>query len=263
MIKLNIIEKSEPISENTTIINSLKNRIPYSWEKVFNSCEHELKDVSDLLEKDSELHPVVYPLRKDVFRVFHLCAIHKIRVVIIGQDPYHGLYNSNTNKDNNIRDKPQATGMAFSVPKDCPVPSSLRNIYKELSNTVSDFKIPNHGDLTRWVVEEGIFLLNTCLTVRASEPDSHKEIWLGFIKKIVKAIVSVNPDVIFVLWGKKAESVQKFIGNNVTVLTAAHPSGLSCNRGFFGCDHFNKINLLLKEKSDKSGNPFIPINWNL
>lgn len=241
MIKINIIEKKEiqEINEDTSIENLLKYSTPYTWEKVFDNAKNELKDISDLLAEDKREYPIVYPLRKNVFKVFHLTPLNKIRVVIVGQDPYHGVLQDGT---------PQATGLAFSVPFQSPIPSSLKNIYKELLHTVTDFKMPTHGDLTKWAVTERIFLLNTSLTVRSSQADSHGDIWLGFIKKVVKAIVEANPDVIFILWGKKAERISKFIGNNVSILTAAHPSGLSCHRGFFGCNHFNKINELLKEK---------------
>jgi uracil-DNA glycosylase len=142
------------------------------------------------------------------------------------------------------------------VKKGTKIPSSLVNMFKEIKNTVTGFETPSHGDLTGWA-RQGVLLLNTCLTVRPASPGCHKEIWLGFIKKVINAIIDTNPNCIFVLWGRKAQKVRKMLGERATVLEAAHPSGFSAHRGFFGCNHFNQINTLLSESGQRQ------INWNL
>ena len=187
------------------------------------------------------------PAPENLFRAFNLTPLPKVKVVILGQDPYQSLING----------LPVATGLAFSVRKGFPIPSSLQNIYKEIQSTVKGFSSPSHGDLTSWAVQ-GVLLLNSCLTVREGQAGSHKEIWHGFIKRAVKAILDQNPTCVFVAWGKNAQKVaKKFVGEKAPVLTAAHPSGLSAHRGFFGCNHFNQINDLLAQ-SGKS-----PIDWNI
>lgn len=127
-------------------------------------------------------------------------------------------------------------------------PSSLKNIFKELKNTVPGYVVPNHGNLEGWC-EQGVLLLNTCLTVYPNQAGSHKSIWLGFVKKVIKEIEKVNPNCIFVLWGREAQNnVKPMLGSKAVVLEAAHPSGFSAARGFFGCNHFNKINEILSQQ---------------
>lgn len=246
-IKLNIIPKRPYISNEMSLMEIVEKDTPPGWKDVFKSAKNELIDIDELLKEDKLKNGRYYPDSKDLFNAFHLTPLNKVKVVIFGQDPYFSLL-----KDN----RPQAVGMSFSVPRDAPIPSSLKNIYKELSNTVKDFKIPNHGDLTHWC-EEGVLLLNSCLTVAPNQPGSHKEIWLGFIKKVIEAIMNVNSSCIFVLWGRKAEKIKKMLGERAMVLISSHPSGLACYKGFFGCNHFNEINRLLIESGKK------PIDWNL
>ena len=182
-----------------------------------------------------------------MFRIFNLVPINKVRVVLLAQDPYYQITQSGI---------PQAMGMSFSVPKGVEVPPSLKNIYKVLSETVTDFNIPKHGDLTCWAVQ-GIFLLNACLTVREGTPDSHKKVWAGFIKKVINAILDNNKNVIFLLWGKNAQEMKKHIGNRATILETSHPSPLGFYKGFNKCNHFNEVNKILVEKDQT------PINWNV
>jgi len=146
--------------------------------------------------------------------------------------------------------------LSFSVPKEAPLPPSLKNIYKEIKDNDPSFTVPNHGNLISWVLQ-GVFLLNACLTTREGVSGAHGEIWTGFIKKVINAILDVNPNVIFVLWGKQAQKMKKIIGERATCLEASHPSPLGAYRGFFGCNHFNRINELLLSIGEKK------IDWNL
>lgn len=243
----NIVQPKPDITNDWTITEITDRFKPTSWEKVFESCKHEFADVSEILETDKKINGRFYPDCKNLFRAFELTPLSNVKVVILGQDPYHGMNRDGT---------PQAQGMSFSVKRGEKIPSSLINIYKELKKTVIGFESPTHGDLSGWA-RQGVLLLNSCLTVRPSSPGCHKEIWLGFVKKVINAIIDTNPHCIFVLWGRKAQKIRKMLGERVTVLEAAHPSGLSAHRGFFGCDHFNQINTLLTDSSQR------PINWNL
>ena len=248
-MKLKIIEKKEPITNDWSIEKVAKEYPPLSWEAVFKNAENEIKDVSDILEENKKVHKNRrLPNNCDVFRAFQITPLHKVKVVMFGQDPYASIKSDGT---------PVATGLAFSVSKGTPIPSSLRNIFKELKASVSDFRTPSHGNLTSWSVQ-GVLLLNSCLTVREGEPDCFKQIWEGFLKKVINAILEANPNCIFVAWGKNAQKIaKKFVGERATILESSHPSGLSCNRGFLGCKHFPQINELLIERKYK------PIDWNL
>lgn len=240
------IIKSNNITNEWTVERIAKECPPYSWESVFKSAENELKDISDILENDKKVNGRFYPDCKNLFKAFELTSLQKVKVVIMGQDPFHGLNSDGT---------PQAQGLSFSVKRGAKVPPSLVNIYKELKSTVEDFQIPNHGDLSSWS-KQGVLLLNQCLTVRPGSPDSHKEIWLSLIKKVINAILDVNQNCIFVLWGRKAQKIQKMLGGRSIILEAGHPSPMSV-KDFYGCNHFNKINDLLKGQGKS------PINWNL
>ncbi len=177
----------------------------------------------------------VYPPKKDIFTAFSLTSYADVKVVLLGQDPYH--------------QKGQAHGLAFSVNKGVRIPPSLLNMYKELEDDLG-FSIPNHGYLTKWA-EQGVLLLNTSLTVRDSEANSHSGIgWNIFTDNIIKKINEREKPVIFLLWGNNAKSKEKFIDTRKHyVLKGVHPSPLSASRGFFGCKHFSKVNQILKENN--------------
>ena len=245
---LNILGgQGETIDNSWSAVKVARERPPFGWVEVFKGADHEINDVSEIIENDKKVNGRFYPDSKDLYRAFELTPLANIKVVIFGQDPYHGM-----NRDGS----PQAQGLSFSVKRGEKIPSSLINIYKELKKTVAGFEVPHHGDLTGWA-RQGVLMLNSCLTVRPSSPGCHKEIWLGFVKKVINAIIDTNPQCIFVLWGRKAQKIRKMLGERATVLEAAHPSGLSAHRGFFGCDHFNEINRLLLDTRQQ------PINWNL
>ena len=186
---------------------------------------------------------MIYPPGPLIFNAFQQTPVDEVKVVILGQDPYHGPR--------------QAMGLSFSVPKGVPPPPSLINIFKEL-NTDVGLPVPNHGDLTKWA-QQGVMLLNASLTVRAGEPMSHSKIgWHLFTNCIIKKISELKEDVVFLLWGRFAQEKIALIDTKKhLILKAAHPSPLSANNGFFGCRHFSKTNTyLMKQGLD-------PINWAL
>lgn len=185
----------------------------------------------------------VYPPGTDVFNALHYTPYENVRVMIIGQDPYH--------------EPGQAHGLAFSVRPGVTPPPSLVNIYKELRDDIG-FRIPNHGYLARWA-ERGVLLLNAVLTVRAHQANSHQgKGWETFTDTVIKAVNQKDTAVVFLLWGAYAQRKAEFITNpRHTILKAPHPSPLSASRGFFGCRHFSKANAAL----NTAGLP--TIDWQL
>ena len=177
-MKLKIVQEREKIDNSWSVEKLVSLYVPPTWEAVFESVKHELKDISDLLEEDRPLGRRV-PDNENLFRIFYLVPLHKVKVVIFGMDPYINLLPDG---------KPQAMGMSFSVPRGAPIPPSLRNIYKVLKGTVAGFEVPNHGDLTNWACQ-GLMLLNACLTTRVGITGAHKSLWLSFIKKVIVAIL--------------------------------------------------------------------------
>lgn len=180
---------------------------------------------------------VIYPPSDKLFTALHLTPLDKVKVVILGQDPYH--------------EPNQAMGMSFSVPEGVEVPPSLKNIYKEIHEDIGE-KIPDTGDLTRWA-RQGVLLLNAVLTVRAHQANSHKgKGWEQFTDAIIKAVDAEDRPIVFLLWGRNARDKKELITNpKHLVLEAAHPSPLSAYNGFFGCRHFSKCNKFLKENGSE------------
>lgn len=197
------------------------------WIEFFGKPEvqDELKKIRTFLRGEKNFSPKP----EEIFNTFQMTK--KIRVVILGQDPYHGVNSDGTT---------QAMGLAFSVRDDTPIPSSLRNMFKEAGITGR-----TSGNLTHWA-EQGVFLLNTALTVRLHEPDSHTKIWAKFTELLIKFLDSLPSKPIFVLWGAKAQKFKPFIKTE-RILTAPHPSGLSAHTGFFGCGHFKRLNEMLDD----------------
>ena len=174
----------------------------------------------------------IFPASQDIFKAYDLCPYHKLKVVILGQDPYH-----NTG---------QAQGLSFSVKKGMALPPSLQNIFKELSDDLA-CPIPRNGDLSPWA-EQGVLLLNTVLTVRAHQAFSHRGIgWEEFTDATIEAIEEKEEPVVYILWGSPAQSKRKMIRQKKRlILTAPHPSPLSAYRGFFGSRPFSKCNAYLQ-----------------
>ena len=177
---------------------------------------------------------VVYPKKENIFKAFALCPYERLKVVILGQDPYH--------------QPNQAQGLAFSTPPNIPNPPSMQNILKEIENDLGVSSICLDGDLTKWAAQ-GVLLLNTILTVEQSKPKSHANIgWEIFSNNIIKHINDNFTGIIFLLWGSPAIKKSALIDKNKHfILTAPHPSPLSAYRGFFGCKHFSKTNEILKK----------------
>lgn len=221
---------------------------PQGWEEVFASAYYELEDISRILKDDKERYGSYYPHNKDLFRAFELTPLNGVRLVFIGQDPYF----------KQARDGlPEAMGLSFSVRKNLPIPPSLRNIYKEIQDSIPGFKIPTHGDLTKWA-QQGVLLLNMSLTVRPNKPKSHDRLWMSFNYRVLNAIAEYYPRCPYLLLGKDAQEVESILGDKGRFFKAAHPSPLSANRGgFFGCGHFAAITEILL--NDGKGD----FDWNL
>ena len=213
-----------------------------SWKSFINfeTKKPYFKKIKDHLISDNAEGKIVLPEPKNFFRAFDLCELNNLKVVIIGQDPYHtpGVPN----------------GLAFSVNKNQKLPPSLINIFRELE---SDLGVKNYiGDLSAWS-RQGVLLLNTCLSVCAGLPASHSNIgWENFTNAAIEEIQK-KKNIIFLLWGKHAQQKKAFIQEDNFILEAAHPSPLSANNGFFGCNHFSKTNNLLTSLGSD------PIDWQL
>ncbi len=193
---------------------------------------------------ERESGQTVYPPAADVFNAFKYTEFADVKVVILGQDPYHN--------------EGQAHGLAFSVREGVAVPPSLVNIYKELADDIAGFSVPPHGCLTRWA-EQGVLLLNTVLTVRAHRAHSHADLgWETFTDRVVAQINAGRENVVFMLWGSHAQKKGAMIDrSHHLVLSAPHPSPLSAYRGFFGCRHFSRANAYL------AAHGITPIDWQL
>ncbi|GAX76636.1 hypothetical protein CEUSTIGMA_g4082.t1 [Chlamydomonas eustigma] len=181
---------------------------------------------------DEFLAQEIYPSKEHIFRAFNTTPLHQVKAVIIGQDPYH--------------QPGQAMGLSFSVPQGIKVPSSLGNIYKEIKSDIPGYIVPKHGDLEGWA-KQGVLLLNAVLTVRHDKAASHsKQGWEEFTNEAIRQLSQKRTGIVFLLWGKYAQEKVKLIDcSKHHVLQAAHPSGLSAHRGFFGCKHFSKANEIL------------------
>ena len=217
-------------------------RIDESWRQVlqpeFDKPYFEL--LTDFVRHAYATHQC-FPPAKHIFRAFDLCPFDKVRVVIIGQDPYH--------------DVNQAHGLCFSVQQGVPVPPSLVNIYKELNRDLGK-PIPTSGDLTHWA-EQGVLLLNATLTVEAHKAGSHQgKGWEELTDAAIQAINNQRSNIVFMLWGSYAQRKGKYIDRRKhLVLEAVHPSPLSAYRGFIGCGHFSQANNYLQQHG------LAPINW--
>ena len=185
----------------------------------------------------------VFPPADDIFNAFHLTPLSKVKVLLLGQDPYHG--------------DGQAHGACFSVPAGKEIPPSLVNIYKELHDDLG-CTVPNHGHLKKWA-DEGVLLLNTVLTVRAHQAFSHQgQGWERFTDAVIEAVNDQDRPVVYFLWGRPAQAKKPMLTNpKHLVLEAPHPSPLSAHRGFFGCRHFSRANEFLKENGAN------PIDWQI
>ena len=199
-------------------------------------------ELREFLIKEYKSH-LIYPDKYKIFEALKLTDYEDVKIVILGQDPYHGPN--------------QAHGLAFSVSIGVPIPPSLLNIYKELERDIN-FRIPNHGYLVDWS-KQGVLLLNTALTVRAGMANSHRgKGWEVFTDQVIRLLSLREKPMVFLLWGKNAAEKEALIDTSKhLVLKAPHPSPLSAHRGFLGCGHFSKANEFLIKNS------IAPINWQL
>jgi uracil-DNA glycosylase len=201
------------------------------------------QQIMAFLTQERAAGKTIYPPQKDIFNALKLTPFADVRVVIIGQDPYHG--------------PKQAHGLAFSVQPGIPAPPSLQNIFLELKNDLG-CPVPQHGCLESWA-KQGVLLLNTVLTVEAGKPQSHAQIgWQRFTDKVIDCLNDHPHSIVFLLWGAPAQQKARLINPyKHRVLTAPHPSPLSAHRGFLGCKHFSQTNALLKDMGREE------INWTL
>jgi uracil-DNA glycosylase len=233
-------------SERPKIVKNYKYNFPSpppGWEETFDKARPYLDRAEMEVNKKMEeyQHGVTYPPSKNVFKAFEYTPLSDVRVLILGQDPYH---------------TGEAMGLAFSGKSKYPVPKSLQNIYKEIKDNYPEWKMPKDGDISHWA-KQGVLLLNKCLTVQKGEADSHKGIWDGFTKFIVETVSLTNPKCIYVFWGRKAQEMKTSIkSTNPLILESGHPSPFSYSRYFKGNQHFILINKLLVEELKKE-----PIAW--
>ncbi|MEE9409265.1 MAG: uracil-DNA glycosylase [Polaribacter sp.] len=213
------------------IADSWKNILQHEFDKTY------FKDLTNFVKLEYKNHQC-FPKQEDIFATFNFCSLDDLKVVIIGQDPYHGEH--------------QANGLCFSVQDGIKHPPSLKNIFKEISTDLEQ-EIPQSGNLEKWA-KQGVLLLNATLTVRAHEAGSHqKKGWETFTDSVIKQISNKKENVVFLLWGKFAESKSILINlDKHTVFTAPHPSPLGAWRGWFGSKHFSKTNIFLEGIGEKA-----------
>ncbi len=219
-------------------------QIAESWKQILHA-EFEKSYFDNLrtfLYDEKKQGKTIYPPGSLIFNAFNSTPFADVRVVILGQDPYHGAG--------------QAHGLCFSVQQGIKPPPSLVNIYKELKNSIPNFQIPTHGCLQNWTMQ-GVFLLNAILTVEANQPASHqKKGWENFTDAVIQTISKEKTGIIFLLWGNFAQQKAALIDTEKhIILKAPHPSPFSAHSGFFGCNHFAQVNEILRARGEK------PIQW--
>jgi uracil-DNA glycosylase len=215
--------------------------VPESWRDVLRNeiSQPYFADLSEFVLRERKAS-TVFPSEREVFTALQLTSPHEVRVVIVGQDPYHGAG--------------QAHGLSFSVQHGTPIPPSLRNIYSELHSDL-DIPLPSHGNLEAWA-KQGVLLLNSTLTVREGEAGSHAGYgWETFTDAIISYLGSRQQHIVFMLWGAHAGKKTSLIGQHHTVITSVHPSPLSAHRGFFGSRPFSQANRALSNHNQPE------INW--
>ena len=232
------IQAFKPSSIKNKEMSQIKPEIESSWAKVLqNDFQSEyFQDLKNFLIEEKKNH-TIYPPGSQIFSAFNFTAFDDVKLVIIGQDPYHG--------------DGQAHGLCFSVPVGIKVPPSLRNIFKEINNDIG-LPIPESGNLENWA-KQGILLINATLTVRANQAGSHQNKgWETFTDSVIKKLSEQKSDLIFMLWGAYAQAKDVLIDETKHhILKATHPSPFSAYRGFLGCKHFSKANEILNSKGLK------------
>jgi uracil-DNA glycosylase len=231
----------EAQQENTASIDP---NIHESWKALLLEDFNQpyFRALKQFLVQEKKNH-AVYPPGNKIFAAFNRTSLDRVKVVILGQDPYHG--------------KGQAHGLCFSVPQGITPPPSLLNIFKEMNNDLG-LSIPSHGNLEAWA-DQGVLLLNATLTVRANQAGSHQNKgWENFTDAVIRKISESKEGLVFLLWGRYAQAKEHLIdGDRHHILKAAHPSPFSAHSGFFGCRHFSRANEILAKQG------ISPIDWNL
>ena len=224
------------MSKEIKLPNGWKNKLSGEFEKEY------MIAIKSFLLDCYKSGKEIYPKSSEIFNAFNHCDFNEVKVVIIGQDPYHG--------------KGQANGLCFSVNNNIPKPPSLVNIFKELENDLSKKFDSENGNLERWA-RQGVFLLNTTLTVEKNKPMSHSNIgWDKFSDKVIETLSKDSENLVFILWGNHAQKkIEKINISNHMIIKSVHPSPLSAHRGFFGSKPFTKTNNYLKSKNISE------INW--
>ena len=250
-LKKKFINQNKQLFGNEIYLNQLSHSNNHKKVKIHDSWYYKLKDEFDKkywIElsskvKNSYKNKIIYPKPHLMFNAFNSTHLNEVKVVIIGQDPYHG--------------QGQANGLSFSVNDGIPIPPSLLNIFKELESDLS-IPFPNSGNLQSWA-NQGVLLLNTILTVEKDNANSHKDLgWKFFTKKAIEIVSSQLENIVFILWGKQAQSIEDVIDTSKHyIIASVHPSPLSAHRGFFGSKPFSKTNKFLKSKNIN------PIDWKL
>ena len=219
-------------------------KLPKGWLNLLESefSKRYMSDIKTFLYSEYSNNKIIYPSKSLIFNAFNLCDFDEVKVIILGQDPYHG--------------PDQAHGLSFSVRKNIPFPPPLKNIIKELENDIGVKFNQNDGNLSKWA-KQGVFLLNTTLTVEKSKPLSHSKIgWELFTDKVIELLSEKKQNLVFILWGKHAQAKNQLIDNSKhLVISSTHPSPLSAHRGFFGSKPFSQTNNFLLSKNIKE------INW--
>lgn len=220
------------------IYDKLQTNIPKSWEVEFSESMEGIREACETLEDDN----IDYlPKGELVFDAFNYTRKDEVKVVIVGQDPYY--------------QPDMATGLAFSCNNSAGViPASLKNIYKELEQSIEGFVVPDSADLTHWA-KQGVLLLNMSLTAKLGKPGYKPKLWMDIIDSVVSGLTNSNRKIIWIMWGNEAQKLSKLIGDKGIKLTAAHPSPANTRGGFIGCGHFKKANDLLVKNGQT------PIDW--
>ena len=233
---------------------NIKEIINKNWLKIIYEIDNEIIEETEKKYNELSDNKIIYPKYKKIFNFSNYSILDDVKVIIIGQDSYHGtFYNKRGIK------KPQANGLSFSVPKGCKVPPSLNNIYENLKKYNHIIDKPDHGDLKYWSYQ-GVLLLNCSLSVEESKPNSHKDVWKDFTDKLVEIISKKYKNLIFLLWGKEAYSKLEnniIFNNDHHFVISSHPSSFSAYnnfrnyKSFMETDHFGTVNMLLKKNYKK------------
>jgi len=233
---MSIIIEDE-IDQESTIYDALYNKNYGLWSEKLEPHRKAVELISNMIQEKEKEFGEFYPLKKDVFKFLEMTPLEKVKIVIWGQDPYPTLLPNG---------KPRAQGYSFGVDKNDAVPQSLANIYKEIKSSYEMFEPPKHGDLT-WLADQGILFMNQSLTYCPKNPKLYLNLWNRFTYIMINIINENVENCIHLLWGKKCEPLIEHIRSR-EIHQAAHPSPLSARRGFFGCKHFLRVNIILENR---------------